>query len=235
MALFAMSDLHLSLSADKPMDVFGPTWQNYMERIRLQWCDVVSDTDLVVVGGDVSWAMYLEEALEDFRFLNSLPGLKLLLRGNHDYWWESLNKLRKFTDANGFDTIKFLQNDAYIWDNTVIAGTRGWLIPASDSFSKDDRKIYERELIRLELSLSTAQKLAPNLKTLAVFHYPPVRSDGCADEGISRILHNYGVKTCIYGHLHGTVAKQGFNGIADGIEYKLVSADYLNFKPCNPE
>lgn len=233
MALFAMSDLHLSLSADKPMDVFGYTWHNYMEKIRSLWCETVSEDDLVIVGGDISWAMYLGDAVDDFRFLNELPGRKLLIRGNHDYWWESLSKLKAFTSANGFDTIGFLQNDAFVWDNTVIAGTRGWLIPASDSFKAEDRKIYERELIRLDLSLKSAQSLAPDMEKLAVFHYPPLKNDGSPDSSVSKILHTYNVRRCIYGHLHGTVAKESFSGVADGIEYRLVSADYLNFKPYN--
>ena len=234
MALYAMSDLHLSLSADKPMDVFGSSWHNYMERIRTHWSETVTDADMVIVGGDISWAMYLEEAYEDFKFLNELPGKKLLLRGNHDYWWEGISKLKNYMASNGFDSVCFLQNDAYVWDNTVIAGTRGWLIPSSDSFSSDDRKIYERELIRLDLSLKSAQKLAPDMEKLAVFHFPPLKNDGSVDGAISEILHSYNVTRCIYGHLHGIVAQNSFSGIADGIEYKLVSADYLNFKPCNP-
>lgn len=237
MALFAMSDLHLSLSADKPMDVFGSAWHNYMERIYTNWCSAVSCDDLVIVGGDISWAMYLDEAIEDFKFLNSLPGRKLLIRGNHDYWWDSLAKLKSFVASHGFDTISFLQNDAFVYENTVISGTRGWTIPSSDSFGASDAKVYERELIRLELSMRSGEAHKKNaaspLRHIAVLHYPPVSADGVPDSAVASILKKYGVTKCIYGHLHGPAAGDSFSGTSDGIEYALVSADHLGFKPCN--
>lgn len=237
MALYAMSDLHLSLSADKPMDVFGSAWHNYMERIHDNWHSCVSADDLVIVGGDISWAMYLEDAFEDFKFLNELPGRKLLVRGNHDYWWESLAKLKAFVSSNGFDTVSFLQNDAFVFKHTVISGTRGWTIPSSDSFAVSDGKIYDRELIRLELSLRAAKKLkdsdASVRRHIAVLHYPPVSPAGIPDEGIASLLRSFGVTGCIYGHLHGPACSESFTGVADGIEYALVSADHLSFKPCN--
>ena len=144
MALYAMSDLHLSHSVKKPMDIFGPSWHNYMDRIKSGWTKTVSNDDTVIVGGDISWGMYLEEAREDFEFINALPGKKLLLRGNHDYWWESLAKLKAFLKENGFHSIEFLQNDAYLFEGRVICGTRGWITPQSDGFGAKDRKIYER-------------------------------------------------------------------------------------------
>lgn len=236
LALFALSDLHLSLSIDKPMDVFGPNWQNYMERIPLEWSRCVSDDDLVIVAGDSSWATYLNEANADFGYINSLPGRKLLLKGNHDYWWESVTKLNSYVSTMGFDTISFLHNSAYIYDGFSIAGTRGWLLPGSDGFGRDDRKIYDRELIRLSLSLDEAVKLEEknggNTYTrIAVLHYPPVNSAGVADEGIMNILLKYGVKKCIYGHLHGGGAQSAFNGNIEGIDFYLTSADYLGFTP----
>ncbi len=235
MAIFAMSDLHLSLSANKPMDVFGTSWHNYMDRIYDNWQRVVSPNDLVIVGGDTSWAMYLGEAKEDFSFLNSLNGHKLLIRGNHDYWWESYAKLNAFTSENGFSTISFLQNDAYLWQNTVISGTRGWLTPKDSSFTSSDVKIYERELIRLELSLSSAEKIKeenPDVsRHIAVLHYPPVMADGTADEKIAALFSSFGVTDCIYGHLHGPSCAKGFCGNIHNVRYALVSCDHLLFTP----
>ncbi len=235
MAIFAMSDLHLSFSADKPMDIFGPSWHNYMDRIYENWQKSVSPGDLVIVGGDISWAMYLDEAKEDFAFLNSLNGHKLLIRGNHDYWWSSLSKLKAFMKNNGFETVSFLQNDAYLWHNTVVSGTRGWLSPQDASFSSSDKKIYERELIRLELSLSSAQKLKtenPDVsRHIAVLHYPPLSAGGIVDKGVETLLHSFGVTDCIYGHLHGPSCNQGYVGTIDDVQYVLASCDHLSFTP----
>ncbi len=234
MAIFAMSDLHLSLSADKPMDIFGPSWHNYMDRIYDNWQKRVSRDDLVIVGGDTSWAMYLDEAKEDFSFLNSLNGHKLLVRGNHDYWWSGYSKLCAFTKDNCFNTISFLQNNAFLWKNTVISGTRGWIVPNDASFSSSDAKIYERELIRLELSLSSAQNLKtenPDIsRHIAVLHYPPL-SAGIVDKGIETLLHSYGVTDCIYGHLHGPSCNQAYAGTIHDVQYSLTSCDHLSFTP----
>ncbi|MBR5505070.1 MAG: metallophosphoesterase [Clostridia bacterium] len=237
MAVYAMSDLHLSLSADKPMDIFGSAWHNYMERIYDNWCSCVSSDDLVIVGGDISWAMYLEEAVEDFKFLHSLPGHKLLVRGNHDYWWESLAKLKAFTQANGFDSVSFLQNDAFVWQGSVISGTRGWIVPSLDSFTASDRKIYDRELIRLELSLKAAQRIAELdasiTRRIAVLHYPPIGASREVDPSVAKLLEMYGVDICLYGHLHGPARSECFSGESGGVTYALVSADHLAFTPCN--
>ena len=234
MALYAMSDLHLSLSAEKPMDIFGSAWHNYMEKIDANWRSLITDDDLVIVGGDISWAMYIEEANKDFEFLNLLPGKKLLVRGNHDYWWTSYSKLRQYVASNGFDTISFLQNDSFVYENTVISGTRGWLIPSSESFGSKDSGIYERELIRLELSLKSAVSNSDEgMRRIAVLHYPPISSEGVPDEKISELLRRYGVTKCVYGHLHGYACSESFSGVADGIEYALVSADHLQFNPYN--
>ena len=233
MALYAMSDLHLSLTVQKPMDIFGPAWHNYMDKIKSGWNKTVSSDDTVIVGGDISWGMYLDEAMEDFRLLNSLPGKKVLLRGNHDYWWESLTKLKAFAKDNGFDTLEFLQNDSFCADGFAICGTRGWLTPHNDGFGSKDRKIYERELIRLSLSIENGKKRFPDCSMIAVLHFPPVRPDGCVDEGICKILKSFDVRKCLYGHLHGQVAQNAFEGISEGIDFRLTSADYLNFIPCN--
>ena len=233
MAIFAISDLHLSLSADKPMDVFGSAWHGYMDRIRENWQKNVTPDDLVIIAGDISWAMYLDEAKEDFSFLNSLNGHKLLVRGNHDFWWSSFAKLKAFTKDKGFDTISFLQNDAFVWQNTVISGTRGWLTPGDAPFSESDARIYERELIRLELSLKSAQKLKNNSisRHIVAVHYPPVSSDGIPDEGIASLLAAFGVTDCIYGHLHGPSCAQGFSGTSGDVRYALTSCDHLSFTP----
>ncbi|MBE7049834.1 MAG: serine/threonine protein phosphatase [Ruminococcaceae bacterium] len=233
MALYAMSDLHLSLGVEKPMDVFGNSWHNYMKKIKFQWNKTVGKDDTVIVGGDISWGMYLDEAKEDFAFLNSLPGKKILLRGNHDYWWESLSKLRAFLLKNSFDTIEFLQNDAMVVQEKVVCGTRGWILPQSDGFTGKDRKIYERELIRLSLSLEKGKKISEGREVICVFHFPPLKSDGSLDPSIGEILHKNSVKRCLYGHLHGQVAKSAFEGVSEGIEFRLVSADFLEFTPYN--
>ncbi len=238
MALFALSDLHLSLGIDKPMDVFGPSWHNYMDRILVNWQDTVAQDDLVIIGGDLSWATYLDEAKKDFEFLHSLPGKKLLIKGNHDYWWESVTKLKAFVAAGGFDSIEFLHNSAYVYEDFVIAGTRGWILPSSDGFGAEDEKIYNRELIRLGISLDEASRLtslSSDYKKIAVLHYPPVLPGGKADDGIMDVLLGHNVSRCIYGHLHGGGLNTAFSGKTQGIEFTLTSADYLGFTPIKIE
>ena len=238
MALYAMSDLHLSLSAPKPMDVFGTSWHNYMEKISDNWQRIVTDRDAVVVGGDISWAMYMDEAYEDFKFLNALPGKKYLSRGNHDYWWQTLAKMKAYVSNNKFDTISFIQNDAFIFENKSVAATRGWILPSSDSFGTEDKRIYERELIRLSLACDAMERCEKQnslseFERIVVLHYPPISSNGKPDEGIFEVFRKYGIKKCVYGHLHGPAHQSAFCGNLDGIELKLVSADYLKFIPCN--
>ncbi len=236
MALFALSDLHLSLSADKPMDVFGGVWQDYMDKIRDNWLKLVLSEDLVIIGGDVSWATYLGEAEADFKYLSSLPGKKLIIKGNHDYWWESMTKLNNFLESQNISDISFLNNSAYLYENYSIAGTRLWQLPGSDGFGGEDMKIYERELIRLKLSLEEMLRLEsenPDIlyKRIAVFHYPPFGSADSPDEGVIKLLLEYGISECIYGHLHGNALKSAPTGNFGGIEFLCTSADYLDFKP----
>lgn len=235
MALYALSDLHLSFGINKPMDVFGSAWHDYMNRILQNWKNIITDDDLVIIGGDLSWATYLDEAKSDFEFLNSLPGKKLLVKGNHDYWWESVTKLKGYMQQNSFNTIDFLHNNSFVYKDYIISGTRFWLTPGTDGFCADDRKIYDRELSRLCLSLDAAKKLEKenpqnNFKKIVCLHYPPVTGSG-ADEKIIEVLKEYGVHKCIYGHLHGGGLKNAFCGIYDGIEFQLTSADYLEFAP----
>ena len=229
MAIFAISDIHLALSIDKPMDIFGPRWTDYMEKLKIFWEQTVGENDHVIIPGDISWATYLEEAYEDFRFINSLPGKKIITKGNHDYWWTTRKKLGEFLNKNGFNTIEFIQNNSVIIEDTVICGTRGWNSPGDEEFSQEDRKIYERELQRLELSLTSAKK-TDNDKIIVALHYPPFNSKG-EPSGFVEIMNKYNVDICIFGHLHGVSCTKGLEGKIGNINYKLVSADYLGFKP----
>ena len=227
MALYTIADLHLPLGIDKPMDIFGKAWENYVERLADNWQSVVKAGDTVVLPGDFSWATYLEQSERDFEYLHRLNGRKILLKGNHDYWWTTMNKLREFTAKLGFSDIDFLQNNHFMYENIGICGTRGWLHPAWDSFTDEDRKIFDREVLRLELSL----KSASGCNEIYVFtHYPPM-SAAKEKNDFTEMLHKFPVTKCIYGHLHGASHKNAVEGVVDGIEYKLVSGDYLGFMP----
>ena len=236
MALFALSDLHLSYGIDKPMDVFGYAWHDYMNRISQNWKSTVTNDDLVIIGGDLSWATYLDEAKPDFEFLNSLPGKKLLVKGNHDYWWESVTKLSNYMVQNSFNTISFLHNNSFVYNNCLISGTRFWITPDTDGFGKDDQKIYDRELARLCLSLDVANRYeqldkCKEFKKIVCLHYPPVSASGRVDDRILDVFRKYNVKKCIYGHLHGGGLSTAYSGMAEGVEFNLTSADYLGFMP----
>ena len=227
MALYTIGDLHLPLGIDKPMDVFGKAWENYVERLKDNWQAVVKKEDTVVIVGDFSWATYLEQSYKDFEFLHSLNGKKILLKGNHDYWWTTKNKLDKFIKDNNFSDIEFLQNNSYVYEGIAICGTRGWLHPAWESFNETDKKIFEREVIRLELSLESAA----DCEEIYVFtHYPPISMQR-ESNAFRDMMKKYNVKKCFYGHLHAAAQHNAFCGIADDIEYNLVAADYLKFSP----
>lgn len=226
MALFTISDLHLPLGIDKPMNVFGSEWDNYVERIENNWQKIVSDNDMVILPGDFSWASYLNEARADFEFLNRLNGHKILLKGNHDYWWTTKNKMDKYLEENNFSSIKILHNECIMYEDIAICGNRGWnLIPENT----EDKKIYLREIIRLELSLQEAKK--KNSKEIFVFtHFPPI-GETVFDNDFTRLLEKYNVKKCFYGHLHGESKKNAAEGEFSGIEYRLISSDYRKFIP----
>lgn len=225
MSLFAIADPHLSLGTDKPMDVFRG-WDNYVDRLTENWKKLVTEDDTVVIGGDISWAMKLYETEEDFKYLNSLPGKKLLLKGNHDYWWDTLSKINRYLEEKQFDSIRIIFNNSYEAGEYVICGTRGWLI---DSQSDEDKHILSRECGRLRLSLESAKD--SDKEKIVFLHYPPVYADFKSDEMIS-ILKEYGVKKCYYGHIHGlNMIKNAFNGELDGISYRLISCDALRFTP----
>jgi len=229
MAIYAISDLHLALSVDKPMDVFGGRWANYMEKLEESWRETVGPDDHVLIPGDVSWATYLSQAYEDFRFIHNLPGKKIISKGNHDYWWTTKTQMDKFVRENGFDSINFLHNNSYIVGNVAICGTRGWDLPGEEGFTPEDKKIYDRELQRLELSLRSVEN-PENAFIIAVTHFPIFNSKGEFSEFLG-IMHKYNVKMSIYGHLHGEAQKKAVEGMVEGIDFRLVAADRTDFKP----
>lgn len=228
MAIFAISDLHLSLGGDKPMDVFGSKWEDYTEKMKSRWNSIITDEDIVVIPGDISWATYIDDAVFDFEYINSLNGRKLILKGNHDYWWTTQNKMRLFLERNSFDTIEILQNSAYFYNGTAVCGTRGWIIPSAES-KNDDRKIFEREKQRLILSLESAKALKPN-EIIVAMHYPPIDKNNINSDFLN-IMKEYKVSECVFGHLHAAAHAHAPVGIYDNIKLRLVSCDYLNFTP----
>lgn len=224
MSVYAIGDLHLAFDPgiEKPMDVFGKEWENHPERLKENWVGTVADSDIVIIAGDISWGLRLEEAMPDLRWIHELPGRKIITKGNHDLWWNSINRMNTL-----FDDITFLQNHCYkVDDNTAICGTRGWICPGTEGFDEHDRKVYNRELIRLGFSLEEAKSSGAE-DIIAALHYPPT-NDKHQPSGFSEMLEEYGVKTCIYGHLHGKETfKKGYQGIMNAVEYRLVSLDYM--------
>lgn len=224
MRIFALGDPHLSLSTDKPMDIFGPNWDNHAARLEAAWCAAVQPEDAVLLPGDISWGMSLDEAKADLAFLAALPGTKVLLRGNHDYWWNSISKVRAALPGG----MHAVQNDSLVLGGVAVLGTRGWVCPGSTLFDPAvDQKLYERELIRLELSLKSAQAGMPKL---CMLHYPPF-NERRQQSGFTELLEAYGVDRAVYGHLHGKACRNAFEGIRNGVEYTLCSADHLEFAP----
>ena len=229
MALYAISDLHLAIGVNKPMDVFGPEWADYMTRLRDNWLDTISPEDTVLMPGDFCWATYLPEALPDFQWLEALPGRKILTKGNHDYWWTTRAKLDAFFLENGLSGIQVLHNDAVQVEDWVICGARGWKSPGDEDFSAEDRKIHIREQQRLSLSLQAAKGIDA-ARTLVMLHYPPFNARREPGAFVS-IMQAHGVCQCIYGHLHGRGRYAAIQGEYDGIMYQLVAADNLAFRP----
>lgn len=226
MSVFAIGDLHLPGHAQKPMDVFGSHWDRHFETISENWRAKIADEDIVLIPGDISWAMQLSEAVDDLAAIGELPGTKLLLRGNHDYWWSSLSKLRAVLPAG----MHVIQNDALLLNGLAFCGTRGWTFPTQQQpLSGQDEKVYLRELMRLRMSLDQAKKLGGE-EIIVMLHFPPLFADGLST-GFTEILEEYQVNRVIYGHLHGAGIKIGFEGIREGIEYRLVSCDALHFDP----
>ncbi len=229
MAIYAIADLHLSFLNDKPMDIFGDNWENHAEKIKSNWIKKVDQEDTVILPGDFSWAMYLEDTKLDFEYLNSLPGKKILLKGNHDYWWTTLAKMNDFIEENEFKDIYFLYNNSYLVEDKIIVGSRGWNILDTEN----DSKMIKREKARLELSIQSGlNKYGKDKEIIAFMHYPPINKNEITNSVKSEFvqtLEKYGIKKCYYGHLHGLAHKDAVEEVIDGIEYKLISADYLDF------
>ena len=224
MALYAIGDLHLCLGAEKPMDIFGGNWVGYMDKLK-QGLSVIGPEDTTVLLGDLSWALDLDHAQADFAWINAIPGRKIILKGNHDYWWSTAAKFYKFCGANGFENQSILNNNCYEYGDYAICGTRGWFFE-EDRSGEHDEKVFRRELCRLEASL----KAAGEKEKLVFLHYPP-KYKGYECPEILDLLRKYGVRRCFYGHLHGGSHGLAMEGLWDGVEYRLVSADKLNFHP----
>lgn len=225
MAIYVIADLHLSFSQDKPMSIFGENWEGHSEKIKNNWISKVKPEDTVVLPGDFSWAMYLQDTYKDFEYLNSLPGKKLLLKGNHDYWWTTVTNMRNFLEENKFKNIDFIYNNSYLVENKILTGTRGWNLLDTENSSK----MIKRESIRLQLAIEDGIKKYGDDKEIIVFmHYPPISNTNKKSDFL-KILKQYDIKRCYYGHLHGKSYQDAVEGIVDGIEFKLISADYLNF------
>lgn len=224
MALYAIGDLHLCLGAEKPMDVFGGNWVGYMQKLK-EGISMIGPEDTTVLLGDLSWALDLQQAKEDFAWIHEIPGRKIILKGNHDYWWSTAAKFYKFCGQNGFSDQWILNNNHYAYGDWAICGTRGWFFEEERS-GQQDEKVFRRELIRLEASL----KSAGDMEKMVFLHYPP-KYKGYECGEILELLHRYQVRRCFYGHLHGASHGLAMEGQWDGIEYRLVSADYLRFKP----
>ena len=246
MSIYAIGDLHLSLNKQKPMDIFGLNWKNHEQKIKENWDKTVSKDDLVLLPGDFSWEMHLKDMYEDFKFLNDLPGRKLLLKGNHDYWWTTLAKMREFIEENKFSNIDFLYNNSYLFEDRIIAGTRGWAI----NDTENGIKMNHREEERLKISLQSGVESFGNKEIICLMHYPPIVTEEDNLDNINkkekniidnqnntklkisnyvRIMKEYNVKNCLYGHLHGESHNEAFEGVIENINFKLVSCDYLNF------
>lgn len=225
MSLFVIGDLHLPFGVTKPMDIFSG-WENYAELLRENWQNTVTEADTVILPGDFSWAMKLSETQKDFAFLSSLPGKKIMLRGNHDYWWTSVTKTRSFLSELNIQNIDFIQNNFIEYEGAALCGTRGWFFDSSEAFSE---KVAARENIRLELSLKAAEEAGYHEK-IVFLHFPPINRLHRCDELIE-LMTRYGVKECYYGHLHGYAIKNAFIGVQNSIDFQLISSDYLRFMP----
>lgn len=223
MTIYAIADLHLS-DGEKPMDVFGPHWSGHFLRIREDWLARVKPSDVVLLPGDLSWAMQLQEALPHIHAVSGLPGRKILLKGNHDYWWSGIGRLRALLPEGMYA----LQNDCVMLDGVLFAGSRGWLMPGEGTSAEDER-IYNRELQRLELSLTAARRLSETAPLIGMAHYPPI-SPGRMDAEPAKRFAASGAKHVVYGHLHGPALAHAFRGMADGVEYHQVSCDGLGFR-----
>lgn len=226
MSIYAIGDLHLSFANPKPMNIFGNNWNNHEEKIKLDWISKVKEEDTVVLPGDFSWAMNLKDTKKDFEYINNLPGRKIMSKGNHEYWWTTVTNIKKFLKENNFSNIDFLYNNSIEVEDKLICGTRGWNLNLERETSN---KIITREEIRLENSIQDAINKNLDKEIIVFMHYPPIIKQNL-NTGFFKILKKYNIKRCYYAHLHGNSIKEALNGVYDGIEFKLVSADGLDFK-----
>lgn len=226
MKVFSISDLHLSINSNKPMNIFGPVWENYLQDIEESWNNLVTDDDVVLIPGDISWAMHLKDAIADLEYISQFKGKKVILRGNHDYWWKSISYLRSKLPANMYA----IQNDAIKFGNVIICGSRGWIVPETTHKTPEDEKIFNRELIRLELSLKEANTLKQDGDIIiCITHYPPFNSRH-EDSPVTALMEKYGVKKVVFGHLHSYDKRQSLTYNKNGIEYYLTSCDLVGNK-----
>ncbi|MBR6745542.1 MAG: metallophosphoesterase [Clostridia bacterium] len=242
MAVYVIADTHLSLSTKKPMDIFGSRWNGYVEKLKKGWESHVGEDDTVVLAGDISWAMNLEEAKADFDLLEALPGKKIILKGNHDYWWQTMAKLNVFIEKNGYKTIRFLHNNAYEAEDFIICGSRGWYTDdrTAPIRGADAAKIVAREVQRVSMSLTAGLRLQEEARArgeekelLAFLHFPPIFKGYVCDEIILE-LYRKGVERCYFGHIHGNYDCARVLSYSD-IDFYLISADYLLFEPLRIE
>ena len=236
MSIYIIGDLHLSFGEnnieDKPMNVFGQNWDNHAEKIKEDWLKKVKPEDTVILAGDFSWATYLEDTYADFLYINNLPGKKIMLKGNHDYWWTTVTSMKKFLEEKEIDNVDFLYNNSFEIENKIIVGTRGW----SFNDTENSEKMINRETQRLEISIKDGiEKYGKDKEIIAIIHYPPLsnlfkKNEYTYDSKFLEILKKYNIKRCYYGHLHGPSHKDAIEGVIEGIELKLISSDYLDFK-----
>jgi predicted phosphohydrolase len=225
MKIYAISDLHLSFSLNKPMHIFGDNWTNHYMKIKVDWYQRVKSDDLVIVAGDISWAMRMDEARVDLEWIDALPGKKILIKGNHDYWWQSMAKMQ-----GNHPNISFILNNYYADNGIAICGSRGWILPGSDGFLDEDLKVYQREVQRLERSLRLAREDESVKEIVVAFHYPPLTINS-PENDFTALLQEFDVKHVVYGHLHDSESwNQAIRGEFNGIHYHLVSCDFTNFK-----
>lgn len=225
--IYAIADLHLDITKEKDMSVFGGNWDNYEEKIFTKWQKKIDSDDLVLIPGDISWALKLEDVIKDLNRIENLNGRKIILKGNHDYWWNSLKKLNSL----GYKTIDFMQNNSFIYNNSIIVGTRGWESRDTKGFDETDEKVFARELLRLELSIQSGLKFIDKDKEIiAIMHYPPFDKKLIPNE-FELIFKKYNIKKVIYGHIHGNQAKYMPNTIINDIRYYCVSGDLIDFDP----
>lgn len=232
MSIYVIGDLHLPFGENKPMDVFGEKWQGYTDKLKEDWKSKVKPEDAVILAGDFSWATYLKNTYKDFEYINSLPGKKILLKGNHDYWWTTIKSMKQYLQENGFENIDFLHNNSFCIEDKIIVGTRGWALLDSEN----SEKMIKRESSRLELSIKDAiQKYGEDRELICIMHYPPItktkmKNEYTYDSKFLDVMKKYNIKKCYYGHLHSNSHKDAVEGNVEGIEFKLISGDYIEFK-----